>query len=90
VAILSVNGFDATTVDPSTVRFGAVGREAAPVHFSLRDTDGDGNVDMVLRFHIQDTGIKCGNTLASLAGQTSSGLLIIGSSPIRTVQCTIE
>ena len=87
VAIFSVNGFDATTVDSSTVRFGATGAEAAPVHVALRDVDGDGHRDMVLRFQIQDTGIKCGDTSALLTGQISGGLSFIGSSPITTVQC---
>jgi hypothetical protein len=87
VAILSVNGFDATTVDPNTVRFGATGSEAAPVHVARRDVDGDGDRDMVVRSQIQDTGIKCGDTSASLTGQTSKGVSFIGSSPITTVQC---
>ena len=87
VAIFSVNGFDATTVDANTVRFGATGTEAAPVHVAIRDVNGDGHLDMVLRFQIPDTGIKCGDTSASLTGQISNGLSIIGSSPIKTVQC---
>jgi hypothetical protein len=87
VAIFSVNGFDATTVDPNTVRFGATGMEAAPIHGAIRDVDGDGHFDIVLRFAIQDTGIMCGDNSASLTGQTSQGLSIIGSSPIKTVQC---
>ena len=66
VAILSVNGFDVTSVDANTIRFGATGTEATPVHVALRDVDQDGHRDMVLRFHIQDTGIKCGDTTASL------------------------
>src|SRR5205823_5678237 len=37
VAIFSVDGFDATTVDPNTVRFGATGTEAAPIHVGRRD-----------------------------------------------------
>jgi hypothetical protein len=87
VAIFSVNGFDATTVNANTVRFGATGSEAAPIHVALRDVDESGHVDMVLRFRIQDTGIKCGDTLASLTGQASPGASFIGSSPIKTVQC---
>jgi hypothetical protein len=87
VAILSVNGFDANTVDPNTVRFGATGTEAAPIHIARRDVDGDGDRDIVLRFRIQDTGIKCGDTSAILTGQISNGPSIIGSSLIRTVQC---
>jgi hypothetical protein len=87
VAIFSVNGFDAASVDSNTVRFGATGTEAAPVHVALRDVDGDGDLDMVLRFAIQDTGITCVETSAVLTAQTSNGLSIIGSSPIKTVQC---
>jgi len=87
VAILTGNGFDAATVDPNTVRFGATGAEAVPVNFALRDVNGDGATDMVLRFEIQDTGIKCGDTSASLTGQTSSGLSFRGSDSIRTVRC---
>jgi hypothetical protein len=87
VAIFSASGFDATTVDPNTIRFGATGTEAAPIHVRQRDVDGDGDRDMVVRFEIQDTGIKCGNTSATLTGQISGGSSIIGSSPIRTVQC---
>jgi hypothetical protein len=88
VAILSANGFDATGVDPNTVRFGATGAEAAPIHVGLRDVDGDGDRDMLVRFQIPDTGIKCGDTSASLTGQSSNGVSFIGSSSIKTVQCT--
>ena len=88
VAIFSANGFDATTVDPNTVRFGATGTEAAPIHVALRDINEDGHFDMVLRFEIQDTEIKCGDPSAFLTGQTFNGVSFIGSSPITTVQCT--
>lgn len=87
VAILSDNGFDARTIDPNTVRFGATGIEAAPIHVGRRDVDGDGDRDLVLRFQIQDTGIRCGDTSAVLTGQISGGPSIIGSSPIQTIQC---
>jgi len=87
VAILSSSGFDATDIDPNTVRFGATGTEAAPIHVARRDVDGDGDRDVVLRFEIQNTGIRCGNTSATLTGQIPGGASIIGSSPIRTVQC---
>jgi hypothetical protein len=54
---------------------------------SRRDVDADGDRDVVVRIEIQDTGIKCGDTSATLTGQISGGPPIIGSSPIRTVQC---
>jgi hypothetical protein len=87
VAVPTTDTFDATAVDPTTVFFGATGSEAAPVHSALEDVDGDGNTDMILHFRTQDTGIVCGNTSASLTGNTFSGQAIEGSDSIRTVGC---
>jgi hypothetical protein len=87
VAVFSLNGFDATSIDPTTVRFGATGTEAFPVQVRFKDVDLDGNRDLVLRFRIQDTGIKCGDTSVTLTGQLLSGTSIGGSSPITTIPC---
>jgi hypothetical protein len=87
VAILTTDTFDSTTVDPTTVRFGPSGTEAAPVHAALEDIDGDGDTDMILHFNTQATGVQCGDTSASLTGQTSSGQMIEGSDSIKTVGC---
>jgi hypothetical protein len=87
VAILSGNGFDASTVDAKTVRFGATGTEAAPINVGRRDVDGDGDRDLVVRFQIQDLAIQCGDTSATLTAQTSGGESIIGSSAITTTRC---
>lgn len=87
VAILTTDTFDATTVDPTTVLFGATGTEAAPVHSALEDVDLNGDTDMILHFNIQDTGIQCGDTSASLTGETLDGQIIEGSDSIKTVGC---
>jgi len=87
VAILTTDTFDATTVDPTTVLFGPTGTEAAPVQFALDDVDGDGDTDMILHFNTQATGIQCGDTSASLTGETSDGSPIRGSDSINTVGC---
>jgi hypothetical protein len=87
VAILTANTFDATTVKPITVRFGATGIGAAPVRAVLEDVDGDGDTDMILHFKTQETGIVCGNTSASLTGETFGGQAIEGSDSIQTVGC---
>jgi hypothetical protein len=88
VAILSANGFgfDATMVDTNTVRFGATGSEAAPIHVGRRDVDEDGDRDMVVLFEIPNMGSRCGDTSAVLTGQIFNGPAIIGSSSISTVQ----
>lgn len=84
VAILTTSDFDAATVDPATVRFGATGTEAAPVHSALEDVDGDGDADMILHFKTQETGIACGATSAILTGETQGGQAIEGGDPITT------
>lgn len=87
VAILTTDSFDATTVDPTTVLFGATGNEVAPVQWAMEDVDGDGETDLVLHFVTQDTGITCGDNSASLTGATVAGVTIMGSDSIETVAC---
>ncbi len=87
VAVLTTDTFDASTVDPTTAFFGAIGSEAAPVHSALEDIDRDGSTDIILHFRTQDTGIGCGDTAASLTAVTFSGQEIEGSDAIRTVGC---
>jgi len=85
VAILTTNTFDASSVDPSTVRFGATGTEAPPVQSSLEDVNGDGRADMILHFKTQATGTVCGQTSATLTGKTFDGTNIQGSDSVRVV-----
>lgn len=83
VAILTTQLFDAATVDPSTVRFGRTGTEAAPVKSSLEDVDGDGDLDVVLLFNVQDAGFKAGDTQGTLTGKTFDGIEIEGVDTVR-------
>lgn len=87
VAILTTDEFDAATVDPSTVLFGVNGTEAAPVHSALEDVDGDGDIDMILQFNTQDTGIVCGVTSAMLTGMTYDAHNIVGTDSVSTPAC---
>jgi len=87
VAILTTDAFDASTVNPATVRFGPTGTEATPVQSALADVDGDGDLDLILHFTTQSTGVKCGDGSALLTGTTFGGLAIQGSDSIRTVGC---
>jgi hypothetical protein len=87
VAVLTTGTFDARAARVRTVRFGRTGNEAAPVHSSLEDVDHDGDLDRLLEFRIRDTGIRCGDTLASLTGQTRTEQAFRGSDSILTVRC---
>ncbi len=90
VAILSTNTFDATTVDPLSVKFGPDGATVEHGRGHREDVNGDGKKDLVLHFRTQDTGIVCGDTSASLTGKTISGQAIAGSDSIQTVGCKPE
>jgi hypothetical protein len=88
VAILTTPTFDATTVDPNTVRFGKTGTEAAAVKDAFfEDADGNGTLDLVVRFHAGDSGLQCGDTSALLTGTTVTGQAIQGSDTIVTTHC---
>ena len=87
VAILTTDSFDATNVDPLTVVFGPNGAVEAHGRGHIEDADGDGDLDLVLHFRTQETGIQCGDTAASLTGETFGGQLIEGSDSISTVGC---
>lgn len=85
VAILSTATFDATTIDDSSLRFGPAG--AANVHSAEPDKDmnGDGRLDLLLHFRVQQTGIKSGDSQACLTGETLEGRLIEGCDRIRVL-----
>jgi len=87
VAILTTDTFDATQVDPLTVAFGPIGASESHGRSHIKDVDGDGDMDLVLHFNTQDTGIQCGDTDASLTGETFGGEPIAGIDSIRTVPC---
>lgn len=87
VAVLATSTFDAATLDTNTLRFGKTGTEAAPVHSALEDVDGDGDIDLILHFETQATGIGCGDTVAVLTGATAAGAAVEGSDVVNTVGC---
>jgi hypothetical protein len=85
VAILSTKDFDATKVDPLSVKFGPAGATEVHKKGHIEDVDKDGDLDMVLHFNTQDTGIKAGDTEVSLTGKTIDGKSIKGIDAIVTV-----
>jgi hypothetical protein len=83
VAVYTTEGFDATLVDIETVVFGPAG--AGPVHFAYEDIDEDGDIDLILHFRTQETGITEDDTEATLSGMTESGTSFTGTNVIKIV-----
>jgi hypothetical protein len=88
VAVLSVGGFCGAPnlIDPLTLKFGP-GQTGISGNPQFRDVDGDGDEDLVVKFLIQQTGIPCGDTQASLFGRTFDTQPISGSDAINTFNC---
>jgi hypothetical protein len=53
ISILTTDDFDASWVDVATVEFAG----ASPAHFAYEDVDGDGDMDLILHFRLQDTDL---------------------------------
>ncbi len=87
VVIFTTATFDATTVNPATVRFGPGNASEAHGTGHISDVDGDGDLDLMLHFRTQDAAIPCGATSATLTGQTFSAQAIQGSDTITTTGC---
>ena len=79
--------FDAWDVDPSTLAFGPNGAAITHAEGHPADVDLDGDLDMVVHFKTQETGIACGDTEATLTGQTFAGQAIEGTDSVKTAGC---
>jgi hypothetical protein len=89
VAILSSPTFDASAeVDKTTPTFGQTGDEPslAFCNNGNEDVNGDGLLDVVCHFYIQDTGFQIGDTEGVLKGLTQGGRPFEGNDSVRIVK----
>ncbi|MBI3526706.1 MAG: PPC domain-containing protein [Betaproteobacteria bacterium] len=85
VAILSMSDFDAMTVDPNSLTFGATGNEKSLFRCRKqgRDINRDGLIDMVCYFKADVANFQTGHLNGVLKGKTKSGQVIEGSAALK-------
>jgi probable HAF family extracellular repeat protein len=89
VAILSTDDFDATAIDPLTVVLAGasvVVKKNGTAHASIEDVDGDGLLDLVMHFYVQDFDLTTSDTEAALTGETFDGTLIEATASVQVTQ----
>lgn len=85
VAVLTTTNFDASNVDPSTVKFAG----ASPVRWTMEDVNGDGRLDMLFHFKTQDlVDLNENSTEATLSGHTIDKRPIEGTDSMNIVPKT--
>jgi hypothetical protein len=92
VAILSMDGFDATTVDQNSLTFGATGVEKSLFRCRKngKDVNGDGRIDMVCYFKPDVANFQTGHLNGVLKGKTKSGQQIEGSAALKIFSVPTE
>lgn len=85
VAILSTDDFDASQVDPTSVRFGPARASIAHNRGHVKDVDLDGDLDLVVHFRFDESGLQCTDYQGSLAGETRAGLYFVGYDDVNMV-----
>lgn len=81
VAVLTTEDFDASTIDPSTVKFAG----ASPLRWTMEDVDGDGDTDMGFHFETQELNLDEQSTEATLIGLTYGGMPFQGKDTVNIV-----
>lgn len=97
VAVLTTDAFDAARIDPTTVTLGDGEHGDTPVaernhgglHASLADVDDDGDVDLVLKFGIEELSgndeLDPETQELRLTGETKNGTAVKGSDSVEIV-----
>lgn len=84
VAILGSHDFVVTNIDRDSVRFGPEGA-TGKCDWVGTDVNGDGDLDLVCHFPLQDAGFVTSDTEATLTGMSNDGVQFKGTDSLRIV-----
>jgi hypothetical protein len=94
VAIFGNEELDVTEIDPRSLRFGPIEApcahdltDALDFNEHLEDMNLDGYMDLMTHYRVQETGIECGDTEATLTGRLLDGLFFEDTDTFVTVGC---
>jgi beta-glucanase (GH16 family) len=84
VTLLSSGGFDALSIDHTSVTLGNaseahVDKKTGLARRHVEDVDNDGAPDLVLHFRARETGLDCRSGLFPISGETLDGQPIVAS-----------
>ncbi len=87
ITIYSEPGFDATTIDHTTVMFEGAGERHVNSMTSVAqrhesDVNNDGAMDLVFHFRFGDTGLDCSSTSGTLTGMFYGGGHFMGTTSL--------
>ena len=83
VTILGDDAISVTAIDLESLELGP-GRAALVGSGQFYDIDNDSDLDLLVRFHTDDTGLTLGVTEVCLSGKTTEGISLIGCDTVTT------